>query len=319
MSAASLPTTPHLGEPSRGDVLQLVAAATEADGSAPLSEQFLLDLRRESGARHTLRYAGPQLVGYAQLSAGAGELVVHPEHRRQGIGSALLASLPADVRVWAHGHLPAATAFAEARGLEPVRELYLLGRSLGEDAPLEEPVLPADLTVRAFEPGCDEDEWLRVNAAAFSHHPEQGRLTRADLDARMTESWFDSHGFLLVVPKEHPDTIAAFHWTKIHPAGKPAGAKPGRLGRAHELAGAKPGRLGEVYVLGVDPAYQGRGLARPLTLLGLHHLRKAGMPEVILYVDGDNPAALTVYRGLGFTTRGLDRMYSRAVHLTVER
>ena len=65
-----------------------------------------------------------------------------------------------------------------------------------------------------------------------------------------------------------------------------------------------------MYVVGVDPAYQGRGLGRPLTLLGLQHLRAVGVDDVILYVDGDNPAALRVYRGLGFTTRSVDRMYA---------
>jgi mycothiol synthase len=297
MSPATLSTTTELSEPARTDVQRLVAAATDADGPAPLSEQFLLDLRPGSAAAHALAYAGPDLVGYAQLSDGAAELVVLPAARRQGLGTALLESLPAQVRVWAHGDLPQAAAFAQARGLEVVRELYLLGRSVADEALLDQPVLPGGLTVRTFEPGRDEDEWLRVNAAAFRHHAEQGRLTRAHLDARMTESWFDSSGFLLVVPTDQQDSIAAFHWTKTH--------------RARGT--------GEVYVVGVDPAYQGKGLGRPVALLGLHHLRQAGASDVTLYVDGDNPAALKIYGDLGFTTRGIDRMYSHGVHRAVER
>ena len=34
---------------------------------------------------------------------------------------------------------------------------------------------PADMDIRTFQPG-DEAELLRVNAAAFAHHPEQGSM-----------------------------------------------------------------------------------------------------------------------------------------------
>ena len=167
-------------------------------------------------------------------------------------------------------------------------------------------MLPPGLVARGFEAGQDEQEWLRVNALAFAHHPEQGRLTRADLEARMAEPWFDPAGSSSSCPDDDERTVAAFHWTKVHPAGEEG-----------------PHEVGEVYVVGVDPAYQGRGLGRPLTLLGLHHLRPAGARDVILYVDGDNPAALAVYRGLGFATRSRGPDVCRPpltrVHLRVER
>ena len=302
MHQVTVDGTSELSDRERSQVSALVAAAAAHDGAAPLSEQSSLDLRPGSDVTHELAYAGSSLTGYAQLSGGAAELVVDPAVRRQGVGTALLAQVPRQVPVWAHGDVPAGTAFAAAHDLEVTRELFVLGRLLDGGPPLADPSLPDDLVVRAFEPGRDEAEWLRVNAAAFSHHPEQGGLTRDDLAQRMAEAWFDPGGFLLVVPRKDPGTVAAFHWTKVHPAGEKG-----------------PARVGEVYVVGVDPAYQGQGLGRPLTLLGLRHLRRAGLADVILYVDGDNPAALTVYRGLGFTTRGLDRMYSRAVHPTVER
>ncbi|MDQ2755920.1 MAG: mycothiol synthase [Actinomycetota bacterium] len=293
------PLTP--AEQTRVDAL--VRAATTGDGVAPLSEQFLLRLRHSRGPRHLLAYAGEQLCGYAQLSDDpdpSAELVVDPAHRRSGVGSALLAALHTvdpDVRVWAHGDLSAAAAFAQARGLGVARELFVLERALGVDsgAPLAPVALPAGLHSRAFEPGRDEQEWLRVNTAAFVHHPEQGRLTRVDLDERMREGWFDAAGLVLVCPDDNDETVAASHWTKVHPAGEEG-----------------PDAVGEVYVVAVDPAYQGRGLGRPVTLLGLHHLEQVGLHTVILYVDGDNPAALTVYRSLGFGTRSVDRMYTRA-------
>ena len=282
--------TAQLTPDQQAAVLTLVAAARDVDGVAPMSEQSLLAVRGRSGrgVEHLLAYADEELAGYLQLDDDSAELVVDPAHRRHRVGSELLGEVPAGTRVWAHGDLPAAQAFAGANGLEVVRELFVLGRRFDEAGPLDPVRLPDGLVARAFRVRQDEDEWLRVNAAAFAHHAEQGRMTRADLDARIAEDWFDPAGLILVVPQTDPQTVAASHWTKRHSA-----------------------TVGEVYVVAVDPAYQGKGLGRPVTLLGLEYLRDEGVEDVILYVDGDNPAALKVYRGLGFTTRSVDRMFAR--------
>jgi mycothiol synthase len=68
---------------------------------------------------------------------------------------------------------------------------------------------------------------------------------------------------------------------------------------------------GEVYVLGVHPAEQGTGLGRALTLAGLRYLRVHELPWVVLYVDGENKAAIKLYESLGFAHIGTDVMYQR--------
>jgi mycothiol synthase len=65
-------------------------------------------------------------------------------------------------------------------------------------------------------------------------------------------------------------------------------------------------------VIGVDPAERGTGLGRALTLTGLRYLRDRGMPEVMLYVDETNTAAIGLYASLGFTRAGTDVMYRHA-------
>jgi mycothiol synthase len=305
-------------------VLDLVQACRTADGVTPLSEHVLLHLRYDSTGADSTGAPEPagepgqdfvltvdgDLAGYAYLDPPAadphsgtaevsGELMIGPDHRRHGLGRALAAEAAAavdaagggyELRLWAHGDLPAAAALAATTGFERFRALWQMRRPL--DQPLAEPALPAGRTLRAFVPGQDEDDWLALNARAFAKHPEQGGWARHDLELREQEPWFDPAGFFIA---EKDGVMTGFHWTKVHPP-EPAASGPG---------------LGEVYVVGVDPAEQGSGLGRALTLAGLHHLRDRGVDEAMLYVDEDNVPAIRMYEALGFTRATVDAMYRR--------
>jgi mycothiol synthase len=290
----------------RDQVLRLAAAAASADGVAPLSEQAMLHVRYgqepdRSGPAGVdlLATVDGAVTGYARLDweepgVASAELVTDPARRGQGTGRALLDALigqagPGALRVWAHGDLPAAAALARSAGLSRVRALFQMSRPLQDPPgdPRPEPSLPDGVTLRTFVPGRDEEAWLRLNALAFAHHPEQGAWTRIDLDLREQEAWFDPQGFFLA---ERSGRLAGFHWTKVHDA-----------------------ETGEVYVVGVDPAEQGSGLGRALTLTGLRYLRDdRGLAEVMLYVDETNRAAVRMYTALGFTLAATDVMYGPA-------
>ena len=276
-------------------VRDLAADAARADGVPPLSEQPLLWLATGvEGVVHLLAGPATAPVGYAQAdlrdpALATAEVVVAPGARRRGTGTALLdaaldaarARGAAGVSVWAHGALPPARALAASRGLPQVRELWQMALDPLVVPPV--PDLPPGVTVRAFEPGRDEDAWVAVNARAFAAHPEQGRLTRADLADREAEPWFDPAGLLLA---EEDGRLLGFGWTKVPDATE-----------------------GEIYALGVDPDAQGRRLGPALTARMLAHLADRGVPRVVLYTEGDNAPAIRVYQAVGFARSAVDAVF----------
>ncbi|MFL4473244.1 mycothiol synthase [Paeniglutamicibacter sp. MACA_103] len=305
------------GEPAPGVLSALhllVAAGEEADGNPPLSEQTLLDLRTASASGHLLgAYAyldegtgtsSGELVGAAIAvlgdadAPGTLEMVVHPAFRDSGIAGALLTALAGRtdlgrLRAWAHGNHEAAAKLAEHFGFAPMRELWRMRMVTGTQVPA--PVVPNGISIRAFDPASDGPGWVAANAAAFAHHPEQGALTLEDLAARMEEDWFDPAGFLLAV--DEAGSILGFHWTKVHPAvSSPTTGE-------HQA-------IGEIYVVGVVPEAQGTGLGKVLTLAGIDYLNSLGLDALMLYVDADNTAAVSLYRKLGFTKWDVDVMYA---------
>ena len=291
------------------EVRALLDAALAADGVRPVSEESELRLQHGGpvgGTDLTARGQDGALLGYARLELPPGdpeaeaELVVAPAARRRGVGTALLTRLEElagdrPLRVWAHGELPGSTELARSRGYERARVLLQMRRPLAGVDPDPQPTLPAGVHVAAFRPGVDEDAWLRVNARAFAAHPEQGRWTRGDLALREAEPWFDPAGFFLAWRDEPGGArLLGSHWTKVHPAGE---------------AGEEP--IGEVYVLGIDPDAQGMRLGRALTDLGLAHLRRRGLSAVLLYVEEDNTAAVSLYERSGFTRHTVDVSWRR--------
>lgn len=293
-----------MGESDVAEVSDLIARVAAADGHRPLGEHKWIDLvhgGRKGFAGFVAREGerGP-LVGYAQLSHGhrtwGVEMVVPPELRspEHCVLEDLLAAALTEIGRQGGGHVhlwvpkptPDWDGTAEGAGLARGRDLLQMRRPL----PLDDPT--PRVAVRQFVPGEDEAAWLEVNNRAFAGHPEQGNWDLDTLLEREAESWFDPEGFLL---HERDGRLAASCWTKVHGGDHP---------------------LGEIYVIGVDPDFQGLGLGRALVLSGLDHLAAAGIPTAMLYVDGANGPAVSLYRSLGFDVDHVDRAYTGDVPST---
>jgi mycothiol synthase len=291
-------------------VRKLVSAATDFDGVAPVGEQVVRELGHDR-TDHLLvttsetDAADATIIGYLNLSPprdggpGMAELVVHPRARRRGIGAAMgraaLAKTAGHNQFWAHGTLEPARATASSLSLVPVRELVQMRRSL-RDVPDTVAPVPG-VKVRTYAGAGDDNELLRVNNAAFVEHPEQGGWTEVELAERRGEPWFDPAGLFLAFAdsaSEQAGKLLGFHWTKVHLD--------------------QPG-LGEVYVLGVDPSAQRRGLGQLLTAIGIESLARrladSAEPTVMLYVESDNIAAVRTYELSGFTTHSVDTAYAQ--------
>lgn len=284
------------------DEIRALAARVEAaDNAPPLDEQAELRLGHAAdGVEHFLLRAGAALLGYAQLEhapldhpqpeadPAVAEILVGLDGERHEIAATLFDQVEHDagaVLVWARGDTGPVRSEAERRGYEPVRTLLTMARARADIPPPARP-LPDDVTIRAFVPGQDEAAWLGVNARAFASHPEQGRWTQSDLDDRIGQPWFDPGGFLLAVADD--GELLGFHWTKRHSP-----------------------RLGEVYVIGMDPSAQGRGLGRTLLVAGLEYLQRTGAETVILYTDAENQGAVALYESTGFVITRRQTQYRR--------
>lgn len=297
VDAADFAATEGTGGPSLA-VRRIAEACDAHDGVITLNEQTCLELKyrglRDARlwlARSSTAQTG-HAVGFALLHNGSLDLAVEPDARGRGTGTALAgAALSAVDRVeaWSHADDPAAARIADRFGLPRERELLIMARPTAQALPTVE--LPANVALSTFDPR-DTEAVLSVNAAAFTHHPEQGHMTAEDFVERTREAWFDPAGLFLA--KGRDGELLGFHWTKVHRDEEPP--------------------YGEVYVVAVNPRAAGRGLGRALTDIGLRHLADTGVDQVILYVDADNEPAVALYRGLGFRRLRTEVQYRGSLH-----
>ncbi|WPF66538.1 MULTISPECIES: ribosomal protein S18-alanine N-acetyltransferase [unclassified Corynebacterium] len=115
----------------------------------------------------------------------------------------------------------------------------------------------------------------------------------------------------VLFPGDSPWPRQAFEKEIAHPSSFYVGAQDGDLLVGYAglvVLGPSDSPECEVYTIGVDPAYQGRGLGRELLEQLLHTADLLEAP-VFLEVRTDNAPAIGLYESKGFTITGTRRNY----------
>ena len=295
------------GQSFRVDVARAQAWYEHASGWDPQLDEVLVELDGRivgfADVRHAPDSDGTQV--YAVIGA------LHPEVRRRGIGTALLAHNEARVRERARTEVPdgvpillhasstdtapGTIALLEGDGFEVARYFFDMVRPTLDAIP--DMPLPAGLEVRPVVPA-DHRAIFDADIEAFRDH--WGGIDESD---NAFERFFSGSDF-------RPE-LWRVAWDGDQVAGVVMVVE---LGAYNEEHGAR-----RVIVDGVSVRrpWRGRGLARALVADALRGARDAGFTSATLGVDAANPTgALGVYEAVGFEVERRSRAYRRPLGLT---
>jgi mycothiol synthase len=235
---------------------------------------------------------------------------VRPDHRRRGIGAALLRWLEERARLVAveQGHPPAAeanlqafvydterarAALLEKHGYTPARYFYDMVRPNLDDIP--HAPLPAGLEVRPVRPEHLQAIW-DANVEAFRGHWGEPERTPADYERFMND------------PVEFQPDIWKVAWDTA--SNEVVGMVLGYINHAeNEALNVKRGWTENICV---RKPWRKLGVARALIAENLRELKARGMESAALGVDTDNATgALRVYESMGFRPVARETAYQK--------
>ncbi len=215
------------------------------------------------------------------------DLTVHPAFRRRGAGRALVdealdiereRGLPY-LQLYVPGHLPASVAFARAVGLEYHSSLWLC--ELRPDADVPGPRFPDWVKTRTFQRVEPLEPFVDLMNETFADHPTPVSWTVDVIRHVHALPHFDPTGILLLTAADDPARLIGFTKVEVEPWDD----------------GVVQGWIG---LIGVLPAWRGRGLGRQLLRWGVALARERGAERIELSVETLNEHALELYRREGF-------------------
>jgi len=253
-------------------------------------ERWHVDLERDINVLpgrngELIAFSRASLVTDPTLRVGM-EIAVHPEWRRQGIGSALYRlveeravelrspHITTPVFLASGASAPRTTRFLERRGFFPDRCYWQM--RLDDLAEQPRPNWPAGISYRTFGTTAEDAErWASLIRETF-HEP----ATAARVEAQIAEPGSTTEGYLFAVDEK---------------TGKEIGTSRARI---DFIGGKQVGYLGTV---GVLPEYRGRGIGQALILQTLAYLAGRGLDAAVLFVEAGNHNARRLYEYMGWT------------------
>lgn len=222
------------------------------------------------------------------------ELAVLPAFRDKGLGQKLLSELAqraqqagaVRLKVWAHGDTAVQQQLAQNTGAGAIRTLHKMVLQLDNKSAVVASITVDSAKISTYN-SSQAAAWVQLNSQVFAWHPEQGRLTIKDLEARLAENWADTSSFYLL----HAESgeLIGYNWLKL------------------------TANAAEIYVLGVAPWVAGKGYGKALLQRGLAEIYSRGYQQAELYVEAENSAAIALYCKYGFVVTETHVQYELAL------
>ncbi len=222
--------------------------------------------------------------------------MVHPDHRGQRVGAILMRwsitqgearlaggepGAPRHLVIATEGLTDAAARLYARYGFAQEFAEDVLRRDLRQ--PLPEAPLPAGITLANWSPALAES-FFAAYTASFRERPGFPGWSR--------DEWTD--------------------WATGDDDFRPAASFVARCGDTP--AGFILCDEGWIAQLGVCPEWRGRGLGAALTAAALRHFQAAGLEDVSLGVNVNNPIAARLYTRLGFEVSGRRARWARQIN-----
>ena len=224
---------------------------------------------------------------------------VHPEHRRRGIGGALLEwerarslqqlasspkTLPGWSLVYAEEQNAGLIALAERSGLRIARYFTEMERRTAD--PIPEPAVPDDVRLVPYSAELDESTRLARNDAFRDHWGSQPTVPERWAQFVGGEHFRPELSWLAVADDEQGrPRVVALALTTVNEDDWEARGYPN----------------GYVALIAVVRSRRGQGLAPAVMAAQLRSFREAGLEAAVLDVDTENPSgALGLYERMGY-------------------